>query len=756
MPVYLSVLYLITILANLALGALAFFQNKAKTLNRIFAVFIVSVVGWQFTLYLFYTWHDHSVILFLGRLNFVFASLLATTLFFVCIHFPSSIVKIKKWITYFTIIETFLLLMLIQFSPLIIANEIIAPNLERETEFGSAYYLFVLHFIILVSMGLFSLIRKSRILTGVARVQTKYLLMGIFFSILLGAITNLFLPLFFKLYHLQSFGPLATVFVIGFTTYAIIRHRLLDIRLIVARTISYSILIIIISSSYAFLIFLLGNLIFPELMSANQFFVSISLALVIAFTFQPLTRFIEKYTDKIFYKGKYDVQEVLTEINQKMVSTYVLSELLDNSLNILVSSMRSSWGKIILFDDKSISHNSKVMGESNEVEFTFEEAVTLDKFAGDITIFDELNEGRKKEFFRSKNLAVAISLVTKKQSVGLILLGYKLSGEMYLSNDLSLIEILAPQLAIAVQNAKGIEAISNFNIVLKEEIQRATKKLSTANQRLLELDKLKDEFVSLASHELRTPMVSIRNYIWMVLNGKGGKVNPKQREYLRRAYDSTSRLSRLVNSMLNLSRIESGRVILSVEQADIRKVIRDVITELGIRSDKIGIELTLRQKVESVKTAESVQLPTVLIDVDKIKEVLVNLIGNSLKFTPAGGTISVALAVDKEEVRVEISDTGVGLDEEQIPKLFKKFSMLRESYSTNATMAQGTGLGLYISKSIIQLHGGKIWVESSGRGKGTSFYFTIPRYSEEHLHLLRKNQHNGTDAGIIHSAVTDY
>ncbi len=251
-------------------------------------------------------------------------------------------------------------------------------------------------------------------------------------------------------------------------------------------------------------------------------------------------------------------------------------------------------------------------------------------------------------------------------------------------------------------------------------------------------------------------MVSIRNYIWMVLNGKGGKVNSKQREYLRRAYDSTSRLSRLVNSMLNLSRIESGRVILSVEQADIRKIIHDVMTEIGIRADKMGIKLTLRHKIESLNTGEAVQLPSVVIDIDKIKEVLVNLIGNSLKFTPAGGSITISLAVDSEHVRIGITDTGVGLDETQIPKLFKKFSMLRESYRTNASIAQGTGLGLYISKSIISLHKGKLWVESPGHGSGSTFYFTLPRYSEQHLQLLRRNHHNGKDAGIIHSAVSDY
>lgn len=348
-----------------------------------------------------------------------------------------------------------------------------------------------------------------------------------------------------------------------------------------------------------------------------------------------------------------------------------------------------------------------------------------------------------------KKVGIKTSLLypikVNEKTIGVMIFSLSKHLDNFESAEVKLLAGFVDIVGLSVQNAN-----------LYQKLEASKEKLKRANHRLLELDKLKDEFVSLASHELRTPMVSIRNYIWMVLNGKGGKVNPKQREYLRRAYDSTSRLSRLVNSMLNLSRIESGRVILSVQQIDIRKVIRDVITEIGVRADQVGIKLALRQQVQSVKTGESVQLPTVLVDTDKIKEVLVNLIGNSLKFTPAGGTITISLAVERDYVWVRIVDTGVGLDKDQIPKLFQKFSMLRESYSTNATMAQGTGLGLYICKSIIELHGGKIWVESKGRGKGSSFTFTIPRYSEEHLQLLRRNQHNGKDAGIIHSAVADY
>lgn len=341
--------------------------------------------------------------------------------------------------------------------------------------------------------------------------------------------------------------------------------------------------------------------------------------------------------------------------------------------------------------------------------------------------------------------SIVFPIVVQNQAIGIIIFSTKKFVAKLEPREVAFIKGLTSIIGIAVENSR-----------LFSQVQKERNELSRVNKKLLELDKLKDEFVSLASHELRTPMVSIRNYIWMVLNGKGGKVNPKQREFLRRAYDSTSRLSRLVNSMLNLSRIESGRVILSVQQADIRMVLKDVVTEIGARADQLGIKLVIRQKIESTKTGDAVQLPTVIIDIDKIKEVLVNLIGNSLKFTPVGGSITIALSVDQDEVHVSVTDTGVGLEKDQIPKLFQKFSMLRESYSANATTAQGTGLGLYICKSIIEMHGGKIWVESEGRGKGSSFIFTVPRFSEKQMHLMNKNPHAAKDAGIIHTAVGDY
>lgn len=254
--------------------------------------------------------------------------------------------------------------------------------------------------------------------------------------------------------------------------------------------------------------------------------------------------------------------------------------------------------------------------------------------------------------------------------------------------------------------------------ILYKKIKEQAEALKNANERLQELDHLKDEFVSLASHELRTPMTAIKSYIWMLLD-KHMVHDAKGNEYLHHAYEAIDRLINLVNDMLNVSRIESGRLILTKETVSLSSLITDTVAEIKPVADKqnLRIEMTVPN-----------DLPHVLADKNKIKEVIINLLGNALKFTPSGGTISVRAILRENNIRVEVQDTGSGIDKSDLPKLFTKFGMLKKSYRNNPN-SQGTGLGLYICKSIIELHGGTINVASEGENKGTTFSFTLPKAS---------------------------
>lgn len=279
------------------------------------------------------------------------------------------------------------------------------------------------------------------------------------------------------------------------------------------------------------------------------------------------------------------------------------------------------------------------------------------------------------------------------------------------------------------------------NAILYTSLSKTTEELKNSNERLKELDRLKDDFVSVASHELRTPMTAIRSYLWMALKGRGGDLNERQSFYLNRAYKSTVRLINLVNDMLNISRIESGRVSVNIQKTDLTELVDSVLGEVKPRADELGLHLEVKKR----------SLPPVLADGDKVKEVLINLVGNSLKFTPQGGNITVSFDVAEDSVITRVTDTGAGISPEDQKHLFQKFGFIGTSYKVNKSDSQGTGLGLYISKSIVDLHKGKMSVFSEGQGKGSAFSFSLKTYNDHDFTAFERefsDQKNGL--GVIH------
>lgn len=279
----------------------------------------------------------------------------------------------------------------------------------------------------------------------------------------------------------------------------------------------------------------------------------------------------------------------------------------------------------------------------------------------------------------------------------------------------------------------GTTGIALDNAMLFDDLQATTTKLKEANDTLQKLDELKDEFVSLASHELRTPMTVIKSYLWSLEQGKSGELNEKQRLYVQRALTSTDRLINLVNDMLNVSRIESGRFTLDLKSTNMNELVNDVVEEMRPRAEELGVEL-----VTDI-TAEN---PQATIDPDRIKQVLINLVGNSLKFTPQGGKVTVISAIKGDRIVMQVADTGVGIEKEDMPKLFRKFGMVGNNYLTKQA-TQGTGLGLYLSKSIVELHNGRMLVVSEGRGKGSTFTFYLQSDPKLPPHLLKNTEQSG-------------
>ena len=261
------------------------------------------------------------------------------------------------------------------------------------------------------------------------------------------------------------------------------------------------------------------------------------------------------------------------------------------------------------------------------------------------------------------------------------------------------------------------DALKEIVDVVAIAIERAQiyRDLQMANEKLEEMDKLKDDFLSIASHELRTPMTAIKSYLWMVLNRYADSLTPKNKEYLDRVYNSTERLINLVNDMLNVSRIESGKILMKMSDFDLVQLIDDVKNEVSARMQERRQELIIECSEKQLMVHG---------DREKIHQVLENLVGNSIKFTGEGGKITVGTVRKNNMVRVFVLDNGKGIAKDDIPKLFKKFGRLENSLES-ISQSSGTGLGLYICQQFVELCGGKITVEAE-EGKGAKFIFTLP------------------------------
>jgi PAS domain S-box-containing protein len=240
----------------------------------------------------------------------------------------------------------------------------------------------------------------------------------------------------------------------------------------------------------------------------------------------------------------------------------------------------------------------------------------------------------------------------------------------------------------------------------------------------VEVDRLKSEFVATVSHELRTPMTSIRGYVDVLLMGAAGAMNENQTHFLKIVKNNTERLNILVNDLLDISRLESGRVTLSPQALDLREVAEDIIGDVLRRSQEENKSIAL--SLDAPK-----KLPAVMGDSERVRQILGNLMDNAYHYTPENGTITVHIHKPNgtQEVQVDVEDTGLGIALSEQTRVFDRFYR-GENPLVLAT--PGTGLGLSIVKELVEMHKGRIWVKSTGvPGEGSTFSFTLPVYEKQ-------------------------
>lgn len=718
---YKSIIYLIcvSLLVFMFTLLLKSASGKSRLSTRLFALTTLLTAVWATCLWV----ADTTERLFIARffLNFaVFFLTLVTWLFLLfAINYPKKAKKNLFPILWAAIIYNLIFLLLTINQQIITHVSISAfgASIERAT---TVYTIHVVqsNLFIIFSLGLLNMRKKK--LTAVERSRISFMTLGTLVALVGNGLSGSVATYAEGLAWLNLVATASTVSFVLVIGYAIMKHKLFDVRSLVVRSTTYLLLVLLFGAVFALVFFgIIVKLPGQSDISGFQQFVYVALVILLAFIFQPLKRVFGKITNKYFYQDAYEAQALIDELNQTLVSTIDLQKMLRASANILERNIKPEF---CVFALKETEYEEQRFISNVQKKFGAEDVslarMTLPQFKQKVIVADYLEESYKdlQAKMRKNDVAVLVRLTTDVDSegIGAIALGAKKSGNMYNSQDIQVLEIVANSLVIAIDNALRFEEIQKFNITLEQKVDDATRKLRRANEKLIALDQTKDDFISMASHQLRTPLTSVKGYLSMVLEGDTGKVSPKQAEMLEQAFTSSQRMVYLIADLLNVSRLRTGKFVIESKPTNLADVIEGEIGQLMTTAAGKNQELTYDKPKN---------FPALMIDETKIRQVIMNFTDNALHYTPKGGKIHVSLKETPEAIQFTVTDNGIGIPRHEQHHLFTKFFR-----AGNARKARpdGTGLGLFMAKKVVVAQGGSL-IFKSQEGKGSTFGFTFAK-----------------------------
>jgi signal transduction histidine kinase len=298
---------------------------------------------------------------------------------------------------------------------------------------------------------------------------------------------------------------------------------------------------------------------------------------------------------------------------------------------------------------------------------------------------------------------------------GVLFVGNRYNAPSVTEGDKELILILAGLISQCIENAQLFEQVYRSSQMLEMKVNERTRELSHALKEVENVSKKKSEFISAVSHELRTPLTSIKGYASILMTGKVGEIPEAVKERLAKINSHSDNLVKLINDLLDIARIESGRVEMKTVLQPVKHMLDNIADLLTPQLNNKNLQLRLNIPADT---------PEIEFDATQVERVFINLVGNAIKFTPPGGNITINAITqwDRQRILFEVADTGIGIKKEDLNKLFSEFFRVDNEINMNV---KGTGLGLALAKNIVEAHGGKMWVTSEP-GVGTTFHFALP------------------------------
>ncbi len=704
-----NLLPLVAFVLNVSLAALSLLRNPGSRLNRVFAYFAASMALWNLGSFLLRRSPDEWTAYFAEIVIHVGIIALPAFYYHFVLIFLDSTTRHRPSLVLAYLVAFVYELINLSGSPLFMTG-------VKSTYWGWApatgklylpYFLFLNFFMI---YGVYQLVRANRgIDSSFRRNRGTLIMLGTMVSLAGGVVdfARFILARFVPAAdHVYPVGiPANMIFALMLGT-SIVRYRLFAVTVVVKKTAVYALVGTVLTVALAIFTKLVED--YFELKAASALWMVVPMGGIITLLISPLGKGVDDRIQRLTFSKRQGCYETLLQLSKRMSSILNFNELVDTLVHGLVRGIPGTHATLMIHDPATGAFLNY------REETTLEEGSAVESIRADSPVVQWLTsvEGllvkeevklnpRIARYFETAEgeleaikAALIVPLKVENKLNGILLLGEKLSGEIYDDQELDMLLLLATQAAISLENARLYE------------------NLATSNARLLEASRLKSQFLANMSHELRTPLNSIIGFSKVLLNRLDGELTERQEAYVSSVHNSSRHLLELINSILDFSRIEAGRFEIRSERIDLL----DVVEECMETSTPL-----VRDKRVKLEKDVPVELPPVHGDRMRIKQVLLNLISNAIKFTHAGRVL-VQVRPEAEMVHVSVADTGIGISPADLQRLFEPFQRLDNPL---AQQADGTGLGLAISKKFVELHHGRIWAESR-ESQGSTFHFTLP------------------------------
>jgi signal transduction histidine kinase len=713
-PLVSSVLFLL-------LGVFVLLKNKKSTINITFFLVCFLTFWWQFSWFFLFNTNNEETALLLVRIGYAGIILIPAVFFHFFTYFLGTKGRLDKWVLYFAYITSSLFeIILFSTNYFVIGYNKFFWGYYPKVGVAHLFYLLLLVALLVRILFLLNNSLRNKDISHYKYYQVKYCLWGIIFYSL--ASVDFLTNYGFRVY---PFGFIFISIFLGIIAYSIIRYRLMDIRVITRKILIYLGVSVVAYGTFYIVLWFENNFLSGSY-SNQSYLIGIVLAGLFVVLFQRSSKGIEKLANKYLFFSLYNYQETINRVSDQLTHYTDLTEI----SNLVNKTIKESLG-VALVEISLFGKNNRLAKkdpllkylQTNQRPVVLEELLMLasdERLIEEQDIFKVIYEQIKK-----LGAAICLPMVSSERLIGIIIIGPKIINDPFTVEDLELLMTLSNQAAIAIDNAELYKEVKDFNKTLKQKVneqtmtlQDKTKVLEEQAEHLKKLLAMRSEFLDIASHQLKTPISVISGTISMFKEGSVQKMPVETQNHLiDNIYQKSLKISQIIRDILQASEFDTEKfsfVEKRIVPVDLNKVLTDVIAD--------NQAFATEKKLQLIFTPNPAN-PKINSDPDYLEQALFNLVDNALKYTKEG-KVEVLLDENPQSIIIKVKDTGVGIPKDDQGRMFGKFER-----ATNAVdmYTDGSGLGLFITREVIQAHPGGTITFTSEEGKGTEFIITIPK-----------------------------